>query len=174
MCPIDDDGARVKWQPCLSLYFQSGLFHRGVGINYSKALIALELCQRWSHTYIIPLTINAETKIFTIQYIHCSFPKASNPFCLGCTSELNKNLITFTFWVSSPFSIISSQRKENNAFSATWISILSYLKREERGKKLGELWWRHCSPLCTGPAGHLGCRWYMFCDMINVSRTQVV
>lgn len=23
-----------------------------------------------------------------------------------------------------------------------------------------------CIPLCTGPAGHLGCRWSMFCNMI--------
>lgn len=31
-----------------------------------------------------------------------------------------------------------------------------------------------CSPLCTGPAGHRGCRCNIFRHMIYVSRTQVV
>lgn len=77
-------------------------------------------------------------------------------------------------------SCLSEETKANNASSATRIFHLRYIwkRKEKKCKKKSE--WAlvkalfSCSPLCTVPAGHLGCRWCMFCDMIYVSRTQVI
>lgn len=91
------------------LHFQSGLFHRGIGINYSDALIAHKLCHGWSHTFIIPQTINTKTQISAIYLNPLQlFRKLPTLFVLGAPGVLlNENLINIPFPIMGSLYILS-------------------------------------------------------------------